>query len=419
MATTKIRFRASSVPGRQGTLFLQVIHRRVTRRTVLSYRLLSHEWDAEGQTVVLAAATTAGRRQYLVAVQQALDRDVERLRLIVLALDHSRRPYCADDVVQQFMKKTPSDSFMAYAETLIARLHDEGRAALAAKYRAALGSLRRFLGGRPLAFARVDAALLLDYERWMQRQGLCLNTTSFYMRNLRAIYNRAAADGLVRQTRPFARIYTGVARTAKRAITADDVRRLMALPLPPQSAAAFARDIFLFSFYTCGMSFVDIAHLKRSDIRGRYLCYRRQKTGQAIRVRWQPCMQQLVKKYRRPGSPYLFPIITGPEHDATRQCQNALHLVNRQLRILGELLALPVRLTSYVARHSWASIAKSSNVPLAAISEAMGHTSERTTRIYLAILVNTAADSANRRVLSAIMPEGKTKTAGRKKGMPR
>lgn len=130
-------------------------------------------------------------------------------------------------------------------------------------------------------------------------------------------------------------------------------------------------------------------------------------------------MQQLVKKYRRPGSPYLFPIITGPELDATRQCQNALHLVNRQLRILGELLALPVRLTSYVARHSWASIAKSSNVPLAAISEAMGHTSERTTRIYLAILVNTAADSANQRVLSAIMPEGKTKTAGRKKGMSR
>lgn len=418
MATTKIRFRASSVPGRQGTLFLQVIHRRVARRTALSYHLLPHEWDAAAQTVDLTTAATAGRRRYLLAMQQALERDVERLRLIVLTLDHSRRPYCADDVVQQFMTQAPSNSFMAFADTLIARLHDEGRAALAAKYRAALGSLRRFLGPRPLAFAQVNEALLLDYERWMQRQGLCANTTSFYMRNLRAIYNRASADGLVRQARPFARIYTGVARTAKRAVTAADVRRLMALPLPPQSAAAFARDIFLFSFYTCGMSFVDIAHLKRSDIRGRYLCYQRQKTGQAIRIRWQPCMQQLVNKYRRPDSPYLFPIITGPEPDAQRQCRNALHLVNRQLRKLGEQLALPVRLTSYVARHSWASIAKSSNVPLAAISEAMGHTSERTTRIYLAILVNTAADSANQRVLSAILSEGRT-TAGRKKRLPR
>ena len=101
MATTKIRFRASSVPGRQGTLFLQVIHRRVTRRTVLSYRLLPHEWDAEGQTVVLTAAPSAERHQYLLAVQQALERDVERLRPIVLTLAHRRRPYYKEDNIQQ------------------------------------------------------------------------------------------------------------------------------------------------------------------------------------------------------------------------------------------------------------------------------------------------------------------------------
>lgn len=418
MATVKVKFRASSKPGKEGTLFFQVIHGRVTRQIATGYKIFEREWDAAGSEIILADNEPL-RHDYLLSVKEALAAESSKLKGIIARLDKTGDNYSVEKIVELANAPKSDDGFIAFAQRLTGQLKQIGKKRTADTYTTVLNSFKRFRKEQDLPLDDVDSALVMEYETWLKENGICKNTVSFYMRNLRAIYNRAAADGLVRQTRPFARIYTGVARTAKRAITADDVRRLMALPLPPQSAAAFARDIFLFSFYTCGMSFVDIAHLKRSDIRGRYLCYRRQKTGQAIRVRWQPCMQQLVKKYRRPGSPYLFPIITGPEHDATRQCQNALHLVNRQLRILGELLALPVRLTSYVARHSWASIAKSSNVPLAAISEAMGHTSERTTRIYLAILVNTAADSANQRVLSAIMPEGKTKTAGRKKGMPR
>ena len=113
-------------------------------------------------------------------------------------------------------------------------------------------------------------------------------------------------------------------------------------------------------------------------------------------------MQQLADKYKNEGSPYLIPIITCPGEDEVRQYQNRIHLINHHLKKLGEELGLSSKLTSYVARHSWASIAKSQDVPVAAISEAMGHTTERTTRIYLKSFENTLVDNANQKVLRAI-----------------
>ena len=113
-------------------------------------------------------------------------------------------------------------------------------------------------------------------------------------------------------------------------------------------------------------------------------------------------MQQLVNKYQNDDSPYLFSLIARPGTDERRQYQSRIRLINHHLKKLGEQLQLSVKLTSYVARHSWASIAKSQNVPIAAISEAMGHTSERTTRIYLKWFDNALVDSANRKVLSII-----------------
>ena len=150
------------------------------------------------------------------------------------------------------------------------------------------------------------------------------------------------------------------------------------------------------------MSLTDIANLKKSDLQGNYLSYCRQKTGQRINIRWEECMQQLVDKYQRDDSPYLIPVISHPGEDETRQYQNRIHLINHQLKKLGKKLGISSKLTSYVARHSWASIAKNQNVPLTAISQAMGHTSERTTTIYLKSFDNTPVDRANSKVLNTI-----------------
>ena len=402
MATTKFKLRASTVSGKQGTLIIQVIHKRVVRQLSTKYKLYPEEWDARRQSVVIHEHTATHRCCYLQAVHEAVQLDASRLQLIILTFDHSRKDYHAEDVVKQFFMKEKTDDFTTFAETLINRKREEGHSSLAAKYLSSLNSIKRFLDGRPLPFDDIDSKFLTDYETHLKNLGLCPNTTSFYMRNLRAIYNQAVEQGFTPQCHPFARVYTGIAKTVKRAVNIDEILKIKDYRLPPHSIEDFSRDIFLFSFYTCGMSLTDIANLKKSDLQGNYLSYCRQKTGQRINIRWEECMQQLVDKYQRDDSPYLIPIISHPGKDETRQYQNRIHLINHHLKKLGKKLGISSKLTSYVARHSWASIAKNQNVPLTAISQAMGHTSERTTTIYLKSFDNTPVDRANSKVLNTI-----------------
>ena len=248
----------------------------------------------------------------------------------------------------------------------------------------------------------MDSNLMIAYESWLKGTGICPNTSSYYMRNLRAIYNRAVERELTVQRYPFKHVYTGVDKTVKRAVPLKVIRRIRDLDLTLSPVLDYARDLFMFSFYTRGMSFIDMAYLKKKDLQNGILSYRRQKTGQQLFVKWEKPMQEIVDKYDTVGTPYLLPVIKDMNADARRQYKNAAHLVNDKLKKLGEQLGLDIPLTSYVARHGWASIAKDRNIPLAIISEAMGHDSEKTTRIYLASLDTSAVDKANSRILKAL-----------------
>lgn len=169
-----------------------------------------------------------------------------------------------------------------------------------------------------------------------------------------------------------------------------------------QKQLAFARDLFMFSFYTRGMSFVDMVFLKKKDLQNGILSYRRNKTGQQLFIKWERPMQELVEKYDTAGTPYLLPIIRNNGVDEWRQYHNEVHRINRNLKKIGEQIGLGIPLTTYVARHAWASIAKSKNIALSVISEALGHDSEQTTRIYLASLDTSVIDKANSLILMAI-----------------
>lgn len=241
-----------------------------------------------------------------------------------------------------------------------------------------------------------------SFEYHLIAEGLTPNTISFYMRNLRALYNRAVEQGRVRQKFPFRHVYTGVDKTMKRAVPARLVSRLRAIDLSLQPDLAYARDMFLFSFYTRGMSFVDMAFLRKSDLKDGMLIYRRKKTGQQLIIKWERPMQQIVERYASPTSPYLLPIIRCPGYGERRQYQSMAHYVNVKLRLLGQQLSFPLPLTMYVARHSWATMARSKNVPLSTISQAMGHNSEHTTRIYLSLLDTSQVDKANRLILQSL-----------------
>ena len=231
---------------------------------------------------------------------------------------------------------------------------------------------------------------------------LSRNTTSFYMRILRCIYNRAVEENLTMQTDPFKRVYTGVDKTAKRAISLKEIKRIKELELSDKPALDYARNMFLFSFYLRGMSFVDLAYLRKRDLSNGYITYIRKKTGQQLTIRWERSMQEIVDKYPENPTQYLLPIITKQDGMERQQYLNKILFVNRKLKHIAKLAKISTPLTMYVSRHSWASIAKSKNVPLSVISEGMGHDNEETTRIYLAAIQTNQIDDANRRILKEL-----------------
>ena len=401
MTSVKIKFRASTMVDKEGYLYYQIIHNRVTRQISTGYKLFPSEWDglyAGG----LLLNSKGKRHAYLATLKSRIAEDKARLECLVARLDRAGESYTAGDVVKLYLTPSNREDFFTFTRMLIGQLRQVGKTHTAERYVTVMNSFGRFRRENELLWEEVDSDLMVEYETYLKSRGVCPNTSSYYMRGLRAIYNRAVEKGMTVQREPFKYVYTGIDKTIKRAVPLKVIRQIRDLDLTLFPTMDFARDIFMFSFYTRGMSFIDMAYLKKKDLQGGTLSYRRQKTGQQLFVKWEKPMQEIVDKYNTNGTPYLLPIIRDMNADIRRQYKNAAHLVNDKLKKLGEKLGLTVPLTSYVARHGWASIARSRNIPLAIISEAMGHDSEKTTRIYLASLDTTSVDKANSRILKAL-----------------
>lgn len=402
MATVKIKFRPSSVSEKEGTLFYQVIHQRIARQMPTGYKVHPHEWNGLRSEIILPDSADESRRHYLLSIKESVEKDTSRLLKITARLDRLGHPYTADAVVQQYTTPSEQESFTAFGDSLILQLRHIGKGCTADTYATTLNSFMRFLGEDDVALDDIDSSLMVRYESYLKAQGLCPNTTSYYMRNLRAIYNRAVEKELVVQRKPFKYVYTGIDKTVKRAIPLKVIRQIRELDLSACPLIDYARDIFMFSFYTRGMSFVDMAYLKKKDLQNGVLSYRRHKTNQQLFIKWEKEMQCIIDKYDTSDTPYLLPIIKNVSMNDRRQYKSAAHLVNTKLKLLGEQLGLLMPLTCYVARHAWASIAKSKNISISIISEAMGHDSENTTRIYLASLDTAVVDKANSLILKSL-----------------
>lgn len=164
-----------------------------------------------------------------------------------------------------------------------------------------------------------------------------------------------------------------------------------------------ARDMFMFSFYTRGMAFVDMAYLKKTDLKDGILTYHRKKTGQKLCIKWNRQMKEITDRYSQAtaSTEYMLPIITRNDNER-QQYRNAQRLINGKLKTIGKMAGLPIPLTLYVSRHSWASIAKAMNTPVGIISEALGHSSEKTTLTYLSTLDTSAVDMVNQKILEKL-----------------
>ena len=293
------------------------------------------------------------------------------------------------------MKKT---TIMEMMNEMIDLKRSMGCERTAETYASALRSFMQFRGHKDCKLIDMTPRLMQQYEAWLKHRGVSRNTSSFYMKRLQAAYNEAVRLGLVAQANPFRLVYTGKEQTAKRAISAGLLRKIKDLDLSGNPRLELARDMFLFSLYTRGMSFVDMAYLKKSDCRKGYLTYRRHKTGQTLKIEWVDCMEEIVKKYDNEESPYLLPIITHDGGDR-QQYLKAQRRIGYALHQVAEVAKIKAGLTMYVARHSWATLAQKNGIAVNTIRECLGQDSERTTRIYLASISMGVVDRANRIVL--------------------
>lgn len=395
MATIKVKFRPSTVANRPGSIIYLVTHKRVVRQITSALKVFHEEWDENEGNVVPVRGERYG---LLISAADRLRSDLERLDAVIARLEIGMGDFSADDVVRGFFDKGQGMSLFPFMKTVIADLGHSGRERTSEIYEAALKSFMSFRKDRDILLAEIDSDTIVSYEAYLKSRNIAMNTISFYNRVLRAVYNRAVEKDLTVQRYPFRHVYTGIGKTVKRAIPLCAVKRIKELDLSRNPSLDFARDMFMFSFYTRGMSFVDMAYAKKSDLKNGALSYNRRKTGQRLVIRWEDCMQGIVDKYSENSTDYLLPIIKNPD-DGRRQYRNALKAVNGNLKTVAVLAGIQTGLTMYVARHSWASIAHSQNIPISIISEGMGHDSETTTRIYLASLDNSIIDNANDLIL--------------------
>lgn len=396
MASIKVKFRPSINENREGTIYYQIIQNRVIRQLKTDYRLFMHEWDKDNYVII---ATNDSRQNYLQSIEERIDWDIKRLHSIINQLENKRVKYTADDIISTFQKQANEQSLFNFMQSVIAQLQQMGKQRTSETYRCTLKSFMQFREDKDVLLEDIDSDLMLMYEAYLRNKGLTKNSTSFYMRILRAVYNRAVEKDLTTNRNPFKYVYTGIDKTIKRAISLKVIKQIKNLDLSLQPSLDFAKDMFLFSFYTRGMSFIDMAYLKKKDLSNGILSYRRRKTGQQLFIRWEKCMQEIVEKYDADYySSYLLPILKYP-YDNRNQYKNVLYRTNKSLKEIAKMVRLSIPLTLYVARHSWASIAKSKNIPISVISEGMGHDSEMTTQIYLASLDNAVVDRANAQIL--------------------
>lgn len=303
-----------------------------------------------------------------------------------------------------FPSNKASKDFFLFTQQEIIHLKIRSRFSTARNYQTVLSRFKTFTGKSELLFNELNQQLLIDFETSLRQDGCHLNTISCYMRTLRAIYNKAVEQNLVSLQPLFKSVFTGNEQTRKRAIPHDCLQKLLLLDCSQNPALQLAKDLFLFSFYARGVSFVDMAYLKHSHIQQEYLIYYRRKTHQQLTIRIEPPLRDILNRYQRTGkSIYVFPLLTKTSpRESYREYRYQLTLYNKRLYQLEQLMGTKHHLSSYTARHTWATMAKDMAIPLSVISESLGHTSEKTTYIYMKSLEKQKLDEANQKLIQQV-----------------
>ncbi|GHT13622.1 transposase [Bacteroidia bacterium] len=395
MATSiKLKFMPSKIKNREGVICLQLIHNRKIKLLRTRFRLFATEWDNKTETVFFGNARIE-RQIYLQSIKSGLDADLKQLEELIRLLE-MKSDYSVDELADLYTSNSFNGYLFSFVDYTVKSLKESSRRKTASICMTAKTSFERFLGGQDILLDKIDNCLMQKYENYLKTTGMMKNTVSCYMRALRSVYNQAVKRGLTTQKNPFANIFTRIDKTVKRAVNEEIIVRLKNMDLSIHKELALARDLFMFSFYMRGISFIDMANLRKSNVKNGYVAYSRSKTRQMLTVKLEACMQKIISRYEsQTVDDYLLPVYTAQNRDNTSQLRNH----NKRLKRISEMLGLGKSLSSYVTRHTWATLALRKGISIEVISESMGHENETTTRIYLASLDQSVVDKANAEII--------------------
>ncbi|MGM0582858.1 MAG: phage integrase SAM-like domain-containing protein [Bacteroidota bacterium] len=387
-------------------IIIQVIHNRKRKVFYLGYSATKNQWDDKKQI-------KSNHPEHKI-IKSRIKNDVLFIKNIIADLENKHKPFRLEDIEKKYRNRATSDTLEDYTKGIIEKLEKQGKTGNAKVYQTCLDSVKSFVNNKKVKFHEIDYQFVKSYQDYLHQKEVILykdtdkkttkkltvNTISVYLRTLRAIVNKAIKDGLMDETAyPFKNISIKSQKTRKRAVNKDIIKMVEELDVPEN--LQLWKDLFMFSFYNRGMNMVDMAYLKVKNIEAGRLNYTRKKTGQQFSIKVTDKSKAIISRYNDLKDPesYIFPIIyrKGKEYLDYR---NAMRLMNKKLKKISELLNLDVALTTYVSRHSWATIAKRSGIATAVISEGLGHESEETTQVYLDSFENDVLDDANDQIIN-------------------
>ena len=316
-------------------------------------------------------------------------------------MEKKSREYEIEDVFRTYGVLTREAGFYSYFSRKILELRQSGHEGTARAYASSLRSMQRYLGKKDFPFIKLSSRIIADYHGKLLASGICDNTIGFYLHNIKALFRKGCREMGLELPCPFREINIKTEKTLKRSLDAIVIRTLSGMELENNSPLSLARDIFMFSFYTRGMSFVDIALLKKKNVFPAEICYRRHKTDQLMRVGINKEISRILERYKNVPGEYIFPLFPA-ERDPYAGYRSAYHRIRYSLGKISRVIGLEFPLRLHAARHSWATIAKVNGASVHVIGECLGHTSEKTTRIYLKELDHSALDAVNNQVADFI-----------------
>ncbi len=334
-----------------------------------------------------------------------INEKVNEIQRIALDKQIAGRDYTASTLIESSKptdnsKKTVGDYYLTYIDNL----KKENRLRYAGMYEISYNSFIKFNKHLDIPFSDIDVAWLKRYEAWGKSKNLSVSTISTRIRHLRAVFNLALLEHAIKSDcYPFHTYKVSKLNraTAKRALSKTDIQNIMEYQ-GKSPMEQLAIDIFTFSYLCAGINFIDMAKLKQPNIQENQLVYNREKTKKLIIVPLQEPAMQIIEKYNNDKSPFIFPILSN-FHKSEVQVANRLHKVlakiNKHLKEIGVKLNLPIPLTTYVARHSFATVLKRAGVSTSIISESLGHSSERITQVYLDSFDKEQIDTAMKALL--------------------